>query len=204
MSAHQTWSIPSAPLGGHPGNAGIPVKTESVVEAVLPLLAPQLITHQAAERPNAIAIVAGSEVLTYAELERQSNQLAHYLLSAGVGRERLVGLYLKRSSAFVVAALAALKCGAAYLPLDPEVPAARVAFMLQDSGVSAVVTSEKMSERLPNGSWRVVDVVGDAAQLRQQSPQAPEAKPHSEDLAYVIYTSGSTGQPKGVEVTHGS
>ena len=182
----------------------IPVKTESMPESALLLSLPGLVNRHASTAPQAIAVGAGSEVLTYAELDRQSNQLAHYLASAGVGREHVVGLCLKRSPAFIVAALAALKSGAAYLPVDPDSPAGRIAFMFQDSGVSAVVTSERLRQRLPSGSWRVVDMVRDAAQIRQQAARARETEIHPGDLAYVIYTSGSTGQPKGVEVTHSS
>jgi len=96
----------------------VPLETKSVPEASLPLCVPQLVSRQALMTPHAVAIGAGSALLTYAELEQQANQLAHYLKSIGAGPERLVGLYLKRSPAFIVAALAALKSGAAYLPLE--------------------------------------------------------------------------------------
>ncbi len=175
-----------------------------VPEVSLSVCVPQLVSSRAASTPNAVAVAAGSEVLTYIELERQSNQLAHYLQSAGVGTGSVVGLYLERSAAFIVSALATLKSGAAYLPLDPDSPAERVAFLLQDAGVSAVITSENLQERLPSGSWRVVELSGDAAQIRAQIATPPEAQSDPQDLAYVIYTSGSTGQPKGVEVEHAS
>ena len=181
-----------------------PLKAEPTLEAAPPLSIPQRVAGQASVRPHAIAVAAGPELLSYAELERRSNQLAQYLAAAGVGRESLVGLYLKRSPAFIVAALAALKTGAAYLPLDSDSPAGRVGFMLQDSGVSAVVTSETLRDPLPSGPWRVVDMVRDLVEIGQQEAQAPESEIHPDDLAYVIYTSGSTGQPKGVEVTHAS
>ncbi len=180
------------------------MKTESMPEPALLLSLPELVNRHASTTPQDVAVGAGSEVLTYAELDRQSNQMAHYLVSAGAGREHVVGLYLKRSPAFIVAALATLKEGAAYLPLDPDVPAGRIAFMLQDAGVSVVVTSENLRDRLPSGPWPVVDMVRDAAQIRQQATQALKTEIHPDDLAYVIYTSGSTGQPKGVEVTHSS
>src|SRR5579864_5996897 len=168
-----------------------PLNLESP-EAAPPLSIPQRISLHATTGPQAVAVTAaaGSQTLTYAELERQSNQLAHYLASSGVGREHLVGLYLKRSPSFIVAALAALRCGAAYLPLDPDAPAGRIAFMLQDAGVSAVVTSDNLRERLPSGPWPVVDMVRDAALIRQQAPQNPKTEIHPDDLAYVIYTSG--------------
>jgi amino acid adenylation domain-containing protein len=170
----------------------------------LPLCVPQLVSRQARMTPHAVAIAAGSTVLTYAELEKQANQLAHRLNSAGAGPERLIGLYLKRSPAFIVAALAALKSGAAYLPLDPDSPPERVAFMLHDSAVSVLVTSGSLEAQLPVGPWQVVDLDRDATQIRNQAARAPETESRPCDLAYVIYTSGSTGQPKGVEVAHSS
>jgi amino acid adenylation domain-containing protein len=141
-------------------------------------------------------------MLTYAELNRQANQLAHYLISLGAGRERLVGLCLERSPAFIVAALATLKAGAAYLPLDPDSPAERIAFMLQDSGGSALVTSGKLANDLPGGDWAVLNIDNHAPQISSQRAEAPKMEIRPEDLAYLVYTSGSTGRPKGVEVTH--
>src|SRR5438309_2649025 len=169
------------------------MKYETLLDPAVSLL--ELVNRQVFSAAQAVAVSADSEVLTYAELDRQSNQLAHYLISAGVGREHVVALHLKRSPAFIVAALATLKSGAAYLPLDPDTPTARVAFMLQDSGISAVVTSEELRGRVPSGVWRVVDLARDGAQIRRQVAHAPGTEIHSEDLAYVIYTSGSTGQP---------
>jgi amino acid adenylation domain-containing protein len=154
--------------------------------------------------PNAPAVAAGAKVLTYAELDQTANQWAHYLRSIGVGRESLVGLYLKRSPAFVMAALAVLKAGAAYLPLDPESPVERISGMMRDAGISALMSSAGLSDRLPSGPWRVVDAGQDAADIARQSSEAPENEVQPGDLAYVIYTSGSTGQPKGVEIEHSS
>ena len=169
----------------------------------MPLCVPQLVSRQALMTPHAVAIGAGSALLTYAELEQQANQLAHYLKSIGAGPERLVGLYLKRSPAFIVAALAALKSGAAYLPLDPDSLPERVAFMLRDSGASIVVTSGSEAQ-LRVGPWQVVDLDRDPTQIRNQAAPVPGSESRPGDLAYVIYTSGSTGQPKGVEVAHSS
>jgi amino acid adenylation domain-containing protein len=181
----------------------IPLEIKSVPELGSQCV-PQLVSRQAVSTPHAIAVANGVEVLTYAELERQANQLAHCLQSAGVGRESLVGLYLKRSPALIVGALAALKSGAAYLPLDPASPAERIAFMLHDSGASVIVTSDALRTQLPNGLWQVVNLDGDAEQIRNQSARVPETESRPQDLAYVIYTSGSTGQPKGVEIAHSS
>jgi amino acid adenylation domain-containing protein len=180
------------------------MEAKPVPEVSLSLCVPQLVSGRATTTPNRIAVAAGSEVLTYSELERQANQLARYLQSAGVGAGSVVAVYLERSAEFVVSALAILKSGAAYLPLDPDSPAERIAFLLQDSGASAVITSATSLEHLPNGSWRVVDLSRHAAQIREQLGTPPAAQSHPRDLAYVIYTSGSTGQPKGVEIEHAS
>ncbi len=168
---------------------------------------PQLVSSRATSTPNAVAVAMGSEVLTYADLDRRANRFAHHLKSLGVGREGLVGLHVKRSPAFIVAALGTLKAGAAYLPLDPESPVERTAYMLGDAGVSVVVTCGSTLAEIGGGPRAVVDLDRDAAKVAGQSAQAPGAEIqaddlHSEDLAYVIYTSGSSGRPKGVEVTH--
>jgi amino acid adenylation domain-containing protein len=178
----------------------IPLQAKSM--PALQSCIPELVSQQATTTPRGVAVASSSGMLTYAELNRQANQLAHYLQSAGVGRDCVVGLYLKRSPGFIVAALAILKAGAAYLPLDPDTPAERIAFMLRDSGVSALVTSGNLPADLQNGSWPVVDIDGASLQISSQSAEAPKTEIRPEDLAYLIYTSGSTGQPKGVEVTH--
>lgn len=161
-----------------------------------------LVRQQAAATPTAPAVAAGSEVLTYAELDRRSNRLANYLRSIGVGRDSAVGLYLERSPAMVVAALAILKAGGAYLPLDPAQPVARLTFMLQDSGARVVVSTKHLAETLSPGSWQVLTLDGDAEKIATQSELQPDCGVKPEDLAYIIYTSGSTGQPKGVECVH--
>ncbi len=161
-----------------------------------------LVSHQAAITPRALAVGAGPAVLTYADLNGEANQLAHHLKSLGAGRERLVGIYLKRSPSFIVAALAALKAGAAYLPLDPEAPVERNAFMLRDAGVSVVVSCGKSSNQWFEDSWQTVDMDRDALQIRSQSTASPDTDIRPEDLAYVIFTSGSSGRPKAVEVTN--
>ncbi len=160
------------------------------------------VAQQAVASPSAIAVCAGHEVLTYAELDHRSNRLANYLRFVGVGRDTAVGLYLERSPAMVVAALAILKAGGAYIPLDPVQPPARLAFMLQDSGARAVVSMTALAQRLTAGSWQVITLDGDAEKIAAQPDTQPEVAAKSGDLAYIIYTSGSTGQPKGVELVH--
>jgi amino acid adenylation domain-containing protein len=162
----------------------------------------ELVAKQAAANPSAIAVSAGPEVLSYAELDRRANRLANYLRSAGVGRDSAVGLYLERSPAMVVTALAILKAGGAYIPLDPLQPPARLSFMLRDSEARVVVSTTSLAGRLPAGFWQVVALDGDADKIAAQPETPPAVTVKPEDLAYIIYTSGSTGQPKGVELIH--
>jgi len=161
----------------------------------------QRVAEHAASTPNALAVRLGSECLTYAELELRSNQLAEYLRSLGAGPDSLIGIFLERSLVSVVASLAVLKSGSAYLPLDPAVPADRLAFMLRDSEVSAVITREGLAEKLGAGSWNVVQVDADREKIASYPGQVFDTEANANHLAYVIYTSGSTGQPKGVEIT---
>jgi amino acid adenylation domain-containing protein len=137
--------------------------------------------------------------MVYEELERESSQLAIRLWEAGARPESCVGILLERSSEFVVAALATLKSGAAYLPLDPSTPSERAALILNDAGAVALLTHSRLVNDLPKGPWPVIETDGLAA-----TPTMPfiglETDPNT--LAYVVYTSGSTGRPKGVEITH--
>ena len=167
----------------------------------------EFVAWRAAENPNALAVagtqVAGAqEELSYGELERRANRLANYLRANGVEQNVVVGLYLDRSPAMVVAALAILKAGGAYVPLDPIHPVERLAFMLQDAGASLVVSKTRWAEGFPAGEWKVVTLDGDAEKISSQSDIAPQSGVGGEDLAYIIYTSGSTGKPKGVELIH--
>lgn len=167
----------------------------------------QRFSEHAVAAPDALAVQFGPQRITYAELDLRSNRLAEYLRSLGAGPEALVGILLERSIDSVVSMLAVLKSGAAYLPLDPETPADRLAFMLRDSGLSAVITSEEFSQKLEAGSWHVVKVDSDRERIasypgRGFDRSALDSEPNTNHLAYVIYTSGSTGQPKGVELTH--
>jgi amino acid adenylation domain-containing protein len=163
---------------------------------------PEMVAAQAVASPNAIALVAGSEKLTYAELDRSSKQLAHYFKDNGVGPDDLVGLSMKRSPSMVVAALATLKAGGAYVPLDSTVPSERLDFMLRDAEVRVLVTADGLARRLPGGSWRGLNLDEQADEIAAFSPLAMACPVTEENLAYMIYTSGSTGEPKGVEITH--
>ncbi|WP_265569165.1 non-ribosomal peptide synthetase [Streptomyces hygroscopicus] len=165
-----------------------------------------LFEAQVARTPDAVAIVAGGERVSFAELDARANRLAHYLVGQGIGAESVVGLALPRGIAMINAMLAVWKAGAGYLPLDPETPADRAAFMLTDTRVALVLTTEEVLDDLPAGRIRTVALDGTltAVQLAAAPATAPETAADPGSLAYVIYTSGSTGRPKGVAVTHGA
>ena len=155
-------------------------------------------------RPNAIAVEASDETLSYAVLEQRANQLAHLLRAQGVGRGSLVGVCLDRSSRLPVALLGVLKAGAAYVPVDPAHPAERLSYTLQDAAVACVVTETKCVASVQGANVPLVllDGDGDSALLAAQPAHGPDVSVTASDLAYVIYTSGSTGRPKGVEIEH--
>ncbi len=146
------------------------------------------------------AVVAGDATLSYADLDRRANQLAHVLRERGAERNVPVGILLDRRTDLVVAILAVLKAGAPYLPLHTDHPAERLSVQIGGVGTRIVVTAADFAGRLPDG----IDVVDIAADVTAQPSDAPAAVNAPEDLAYVIFTSGSTGVPKGVGVTHGN
>ncbi|MDG4801912.1 amino acid adenylation domain-containing protein [Micromonospora sp. WMMD980] len=158
----------------------------------------RMVAAQAARTPAADAVRHGDTTLSYRDLDEAANRLARALLARGVGRGDRVGVCLPRTPELVVALLAVLKAGAAYVPLDPAYPAARVAFMTADSGARLVLTTTGLADRFPGPTVLVdrLDPTGDATD--PATPATPD------DLAYVIYTSGSTGRPKGVAIEHRS
>ena len=137
--------------------------------------------------------------MTYRELDEAANRLAHLLAGQGVGPGQCVALLLERSAEAVVAILAVLKTGAAYLPIDPVVPTARMQFIVEDAAPVAVITTAGLRPRLDGFDVVVIDV-DDPAVDTQPSTALPAPGP--DDIAYLIYTSGTTGAPKGVAVTH--
>jgi amino acid adenylation domain-containing protein len=162
----------------------------------------QLFEAQVERTPEAIAIVCDGEHLTYGELNRQANQLAHYLRLLGVTAEVLVGVCVERSLEMVVGLLGVLKAGGAYIPLDPAYPQERLAFMLDDTHVPVLLTQQRLVTRLPAHQARVVYLDVACAAMAQQSHENPGQVTTPEHPAYVIYTSGSTGRPKGVMGCH--
>jgi amino acid adenylation domain-containing protein len=162
----------------------------------------QLFEQQAALTPDSVALSFGGAQLTYAELDRRANQMARYLRGMGVVAEDRVGVLLERSVEMVVALLGVLKAGAAYVPLDPQYPQTRLAFMLADAGIKLLLTQEELLQVLPEHEARAVCVDADRALVAEQSALPLGRLASADNLAYVIYTSGSTGRPKGVQVAH--
>ena len=154
-------------------------------------------------RPDAVAVAAGGERLSYGALDRQANQLAHHLRSLGVGAETVVGLCVERSPGLIVGVLGILKAGGAYLPLDAGYPDDRLAFMLADALAPVLVTQSGLRARLEAcGVDCLVCLDSDEPAIARQPTVAPPVAVDPQSSAYVIYTSGSTGTPKGVVVTH--
>ncbi|HLM66178.1 MAG TPA: amino acid adenylation domain-containing protein, partial [Longimicrobium sp.] len=158
---------------------------------------------QAARTPDAVAAVWEGGSFTYAQLDAEANRLAHHLRSVGVGPETLVGLCTERGPQLVTSVLAVLKAGGAYVPLDPGYPAERLAYMLEDSGASVLVSEPALLAGLSAGDGvRIVDLERDAAAIAACPATSPGIVPDPDAACYVIYTSGSTGRPKGVVMRH--
>jgi amino acid adenylation domain-containing protein len=160
----------------------------------------QIISRCAERNPTAPAITSVRGTLTYKDLDQRANQLANYLIALGVRREAIVAICLDRSAASIISALAVLKAGGAYLPLDPKLPIERLNFMLEDAGASVLIGRENIADKTDCGSCKVVDLDVDP-EIEKYSVVASLVEITREQLAYVIYTSGSTGEPKGVEIT---
>ncbi|HYW69601.1 MAG TPA: non-ribosomal peptide synthetase [Pyrinomonadaceae bacterium] len=161
----------------------------------------EAVSTQATARPLAPAVVTGTSVLTYEELDRRASQLATRLIELGVGRETVVAVCLERSVESIVSTLAVLKAGGAYLPIDPKLPIERFNFIMSDARPRILITASNSTEEIASCSLRVVDL---HAVDRAAADYPPATGVDSEQLAYVIYTSGSTGRPKGVEITVGN
>ncbi|HLM55885.1 MAG TPA: amino acid adenylation domain-containing protein, partial [Pyrinomonadaceae bacterium] len=172
----------------------------------LDLCAHDLISLHARRTPSAVAVTYGTHSLSYQALEEKSRRLARYLAEAGVGPESRVGIHLRRTPEVLVAILGVLKCGGAYVPLEPGLPPQRLEYMLSDSGVEWVLTESELIQSLPLGGVDVVVMDGASSEAdwlaEFASAEEPTARPAPDTLAYVLYTSGSTGQPKGVMVEH--
>ncbi|URC11724.1 non-ribosomal peptide synthetase [Flavobacterium sp. B183] len=160
-----------------------------------------LFEEQVKQTPNAVAVVYGDEKLTYKELDQRSNQLGHYLREQGVKPDALVGICLERSLEMLIGILGILKSGGAYVPIDPEYPTDRIAYMLKDAGIDLVVSSQT-SCNVINKELSVLCLDKDWELISGYPTTALSTVLTASNLAYVIYTSGSTGTPKGVLITH--
>ncbi|MDX2086241.1 MAG: amino acid adenylation domain-containing protein [Kofleriaceae bacterium] len=161
-----------------------------------------LVEQQVDRSPDAIALVFEGVELTYRELDTRANQLAHHLISLGAGPDRRISVFVERSVEMVIAILGILKAGAAYVPLETQAPADRLAFILEDASASLVVTQARLAPQLGDVSARLVRLDADAALVAAQPTTRPQTEVRAHHLAYVIYTSGSTGRPKGVQIEH--
>jgi amino acid adenylation domain-containing protein len=168
----------------------------------------ELFEEQVERTPDAIAVVFKDDILTYGELNRRSNQLAHYLRSLGVELEVSVGICMERSLEMIIGILGILKAGGAYVPLDPDCPEARLCFMIEDSQLTTVLTQRKYTQLFSDIAKKnnienisLIYPETDLEVIKEESKE-PFNRVTSENLAYIIYTSGSTGKPKGVRIQH--
>jgi len=159
----------------------------------------QLFEAQVEQTPDNVAIVFEGNKMTYKELNRHANRVAHHLRSLGVGADTLVGICVERSFEMVIGLLGILKAGGAYVPLDPAYPAKRLAFMMEDAQTPVLLTQKRLVKDLPVQGARVVLLESLWSDTSQENPACETT---ADNLAYVIYTSGSTGKPKGVLITH--
>ena len=176
------------------GNAAVLLEPEVITESI-----PGAFSAQVEQSPDAAAVTCGDDTLTYRQLDQASNRLAHLLVGHGARPGQCVALFVPRSAEAVVAMMAILKTGAAYLPMDPAHPDSRIEFMIDDSSPAVAVTVPELAHRLKDSGLTVIGV-NDVPVVTQ--PSTPLPTPGADDIAYIIYTSGTTGTPKGVAIPH--
>jgi amino acid adenylation domain-containing protein len=162
----------------------------------------ELFERQVEQTPENVAVECGGKTITYRELDRRANQLAHYLRKQGVEVEMVVGIWVERSVEMVVGVLGILKAGGAYLPLDGGYPEERLEYMIEDAQVAMIVVGGEQEKRMPRVWVPVVVIDGEERDWEREEEARVASGVRGENLAYVIYTSGSTGRPKGVGVSH--
>ncbi len=162
----------------------------------------RLFEAQAERKADSVALIFEGEQLSYEELNSRANQLAHYLIAAGVTQEVLVGIMMNRSVDMIISLLAVLKAGAAYVPLDPSYPSERLAFMLNNSGATVLLTQSISNASLLSERAEPIFIDAEWQQISKYERSNPTSYVLPDNLIYVIYTSGSTGKPKGVQIKH--
>jgi amino acid adenylation domain-containing protein len=163
-----------------------------------------LFEEQVAKTPQNVAVEFECQRLTYNELNCKANQLAHHFQKLGVGPETLVGIYLERSLEMVLGFLGVLKAGGAYIPLDPDYPEERLAFILDDARITILLTQTQLVDKLPPHRANVICLDGNRTEFDRESKEDLVSAATADNPAYIIYTSGSTGKPKGVIISHGA
>lgn len=166
-----------------------------------PVSIPQVFSALVGSNPSAVALSCGGHSWSYRELDEAANRLAHLLVGKGARPGECVALLFERCAQAIIAILAVVKTGAAYLPIDPALPPARIAFMIEDAGPVAAVTTTSARPQLDGHDLAVIDVEDPVIDTH---PATELVMPAADDIAYIIYTSGTTGIPKGVAVSHGS
>jgi amino acid adenylation domain-containing protein/non-ribosomal peptide synthase protein (TIGR01720 family) len=166
------------------------------------LPAHQIIADHARRFPEKIAVWFENTGLSYVRMDQCANQMARYLAKQGVGPESVVGWCVERKSDILVGLLGIMKAGGAFLPMDPDLPADRMAYMIKDAGISIIVTQKHISHKIPSDHCRLVFLDEDRDEIQKQETNPLEIPVRMENLAYIIYTSGSTGVPKGVMIEH--
>ena len=198
-----THSLASLPLLGDAERQQLLVSWNETERAFPPdACIHHLFEERAAETPEAIAVEWADGQLSYRELNRQANQLAHYLRRRGIARGALIGIFMERSKEMLVGLLAALKAGGAYVPLDPSYPAERLKLMLADAGPDALLTQQSLLASLPSSAAQTLCLDTQWEPIAREDEENPPRLTTADDLAYVIYTSGTTGRPKGVQIPH--
>lgn len=163
----------------------------------------ELFEEHARNQPDKTALIYGERRLNYGELDAQANKIANHLQRLGVGPDTLIGVFLNRSIELVAGILGILKAGAAYVPYDPTYPKERLATMFEDLKPRAVLTTEKLSHRIPDAKLKAICIDSDNEEIARESATRPPSQPQPNHLCYVIFTSGSTGRAKAAAVYHG-
>ena len=205
LAASDPGGVPLGLPGVPSASAGVPSALAGEAFVVRPdATVHALFEAQAAARPDALAASCGEAGMTYADLERRANRLARHIQARTGGAGKIVGIALERSLDMLVALLATLKAGCAYVPLDPKHPSARLRHILDDAGVAALIVDATVDAAIVPPGTPVIDLVRDAAVIAAEPTTVSLSRHSASSLAYVIYTSGSTGAPKGVEIEHGA